>query len=387
MKDSIYLDNGTLARPSEKTISAMLPFFTDLWGTPSAPHQKGQELYPALKTSYQSIYDLIGAKEQDTILFTSSGAEAINHVIYSTYHDITLETGKNQFITSSMEEAPILLGTRRLEHMHCVAKTVQPDKYGIITPAAIADMISPRTALVSLSWANGLTGVIQPVADIAALCHQRGILLHLDATHILGKLFYDMDDIGADFITFNGEQLHAPKGTGGLYIRVGTKCSPFIIGGNEQGGMRAGSVNMPLLVGMGHAARESIDGRDYVCTEIARLRDKLERGIESAVHGAKPFFTHQERLPHCTTVAFPGISNEALLFLLNRKGLFANIGGGSFQQIGLLLHNCGIDEATAHSAISFSLSRYTTEDEIDRAIAIIADAAGQLRKISKGWIS
>jgi len=364
----------------------MMPFFSDLWGTPSAPHQKGQELYPALKAGYQSLYTLVGAKEEDTILFTSSGAEAVNHVINSVYHEFTLETGKNQFITTAMEEAAILLGTRRLEHMHCVSKTVQPDENGIITPAAIAAMISPRTALVSLSWANGLTGVIQPVADIAALCHQRGILLHLDATHILGKLFYEIDDIGADFISFNGDQLHAPKGTGALYIRSGTRCSPFIVGGSEQGGLRAGSVNMPCLVGFGCAAKEALETRDYLCTEVARLRDKLERGVEAAVEGSFPFFRKQERLPHCTTIAFPGVANEALLYLMNRKGLYANIGGGSFQQIGLLLHACGVDETLAHSAVSFSLSRYTTDDEIDRAIPIISEAAAQLRKISKGWI-
>lgn len=386
MKSGIYFDNSTIARPSEKTVSAMLPFLTDLWGSPTAPHQKGQELYPALKESYRSLYQLLDAKENDTVLFTSSGAEAVNHVIYSTYHDVTLTAGKNQFILSSLEEAPLTFATGRLEQQHCIVKTVKPNKNGLITAQAVADAISPRTAIVSLSWANGLTGVIQPVADIAAICRQRGILFHLDATHILGKLFYELKEIAPDFITFNGDQLHAPKGTGGLYIREGLRCSPFIVGGSEQGGLRAGSLNMPSLAALGFAAKEALDGRDYLCTEIARLRDLLERKLEEAIPGAMPFFRQQERLPHCTTMAFPGVANESLLYMLDRKGLYASIGGGSFQQVAILLTACGVEETLAHSAVSFSLSRYTTDDEIDRAVHIISEAVQHLRHISHQWI-
>ncbi len=385
MRSDIYLDNSTIARPSDKAVSAMMPFLTTLWGSPSAPHQKGQELYPSMKESYQALYALLGATDEDSVIFTSSGAEAINHVIYSVYHDVSLATGKNQFLTSSIEEASLTFATNRLEQLHCTVKAVKPNDNGLITAAAVADMISPRTVLLSLSWANGLTGVIQPVAEIAELCRKRGILLHLDATHILGKLFYDLKEISPDFITCNGDQLHAPKGTGLLYIKAGVRCSPFIVGGNEQGGMRAGSLNMPALAALGQAAKEAIDARDLLCTEVARLRDRLEREVEAMVPGAFPFFRQQERLPHCTTIAFPGIANEALLFLLNRKGIFASIGGGSFQQVGLLLAACGIDETLAYSAVSFSLSRYTTDEEIDQAVKGITQAVEHLRHISKGW--
>lgn len=383
MSSFIYLDNSTLARPSEKTISRMIPFLTNLWGTPSAPHQKGQELFPILKESYQALYRLLGAKQEDLILFTSSGAEAVNHVITSVHRDVTLTTGKNQFITTSIEEAPAILSMGRLEQYHCVIKIAQSNKEGIITPESIADLISPRTALVSMSWANGMTGVIQPIAQIAEICKQRGVLFHLDATHILGKLFFTLEEIGPDFISFNGDQLHAPKGTGALYIRAGVKCSPFIIGGSDQGSFRAGSLNVPALVALGNAADEAIEARDLICTEVARLRRRLEYGIEREVPGAFPRFSEQERIPNCTTIAFPGIINEALLFLLNRKGVYASMGGGNFQQIGLLLMASGIEEMIAHSALSFSLSRYTTEDEIDRAVAIIGECAKQLQMIAR----
>jgi cysteine desulfurase len=295
---------------------------------------------------------------------------------------VTLATGKNQFITSNLDEAPAILATSRLEQLGCIEKLVETNSQGFITAAAIADALSPRTALVSLSWANGLTGVIQPLTEIAALCQERGILLHLEASHVLGKLFFELEDVGADFITFNGDQLHGPRGTGGLYIKQGVKCSPFIIGGADQANLRAGSLNVAGLVGLATAAIEALDSRDFVCTEIARLRDKLENGILKEIPQAIIFFKDQDRLPHCTTIGFPGVSNEALLFHLNRKGLCASIGGGTFQQVALLLTACGFKEELAYNAVAFSLSRYTSEEEIDRAVVVIVESVKSLLRIA-----
>lgn len=383
MTSLIYLDNSTTSRPSEKAISAMMPFLTTYWGIPSTPHQKGQELYPFLTDYYKSLYAFIGAKEGDQVIMTSSGAEAVNHVIFSAYRDITLSTGKNQFLTSKNDEASSIMAIGRLEPFGCSGKMIDVNRQGIVTAKALADSLSPRTALVSLSWANGLTGVIQPLAEIADLCHQRGIRLHLDATHVLGKLFYELEDIGADYLTFNGDQLHAPKGSGVLYVKEGISCSPFIFGSVDQGGMRAGGVNMPMLAGLVTAAKEALDSRDLLCTEIARLRNWLEQGILKGFPQAQVCFKDQERLPHCTTIIFPGIANEALLFALNRRGVCASIGGGNFQQLAFLLAASGIEENLAHSAISFSLSRYTTEDEIDRAVSIVVDSAQTLARFSE----
>lgn len=390
MTTGIYLDNQTTTRPSGKAIAKMLPFLTEYWGTPSAPHQIGQQVFPAITEALKLIYTLIGAKESDDFVFTSSGAEAINQTIMSAYFDITRQTGKNQFITSNIDEAPSIMSIGRLEQLDCVGKMVKANSKGQITAEIVADAISPRTALVSLSWANGLTGVINPVSEIGTLCQERGIKFHLDATHVLGKLFYDLDDIGAHFITFNGDHLHAPKGTGGLYIKAGTKCSPYILGGFEQAGHRAGSFNVPGLVALGEAASETIDCRDLLGTEVARLRNKLEKGIMDTVPDAITLFRDQERIPNCSAMAFPGVPNEALLYALNRKGVYASIGGGCFQQIGLVLMASGIDEILAHTAISFGLSRETTEEEIDNTIQIVADCVKKLRKgseklVGKKW--
>jgi cysteine desulfurase len=384
MVHGIYLDNSMATRPSDKAVARMLPFFTQNWGSPSSPHLMGQELFPSIEESLKSIYALLGASEQDDFVFTSSNAEAVNQVFLSSFMDVTRSTGKNQFITSHIEEAPAIMSLRRLQdQMNCVGKFVNPDHQGKITAEIIAEAITPRTALISLSWANGLTGVVNPIADIAKVCDERGILLHVEASHILGKLFYELDEIKPAFITFEGSLLHAPAGSGGLYIRAGHHFSSFIVGGLEQAGKRAGSFSVASLAALGQAAVEALESRDFLCTEISRLRNKLEEGILNAFPDATIFFRDQERLPHCTTIGFPGIVNEALLFGLNRRNVFASIGGGSFQQIGLILKASGISDELSQTAINFSLSRYTTEDEIDRAIEIIGEVAQRLSKNSK----
>lgn len=382
MPRGIYLDNSMTTRPSMTAISSMMPFFSDKWGVPTAPHRGAEELQAALAESYQAVYTLIGGREIDDFVFTSSAAEAINQVILSTYLDVSLMTGKNQFITSHIDEAPSIMGIGRLEKFDCVGKMAFPNKKGLITADILAELITPRTALISLSWANGLTGVINPIDEIVSLCQERGILLHLDITHALGKLEFDFAAAGVSFVTFSGEHIHAPKGTGGLLVRAGLKCSPLIAGGVEQGGLRAGSYSIPDFIALGQAAKEAMDARVLMCTEVARLRDKLEKGILANYPAAVAFYADQERLPHCMTMAFPGIANEAMIFALNRKSVFACMGGGSFQQIALVLTAAGVPATLAECALNFSLSRETTDEDIERAIEIITSTAKNLRKLS-----
>lgn len=382
MTAQIYLDNGTTTAPSEGAIGAMMPYWTTYWGVPSAPHRKGQELYPFLSKYYRSLYEFLGADKEDRLVFTSSGAEAINHAIFSAYRDITLPTGKNHFLSGGLDEASSILAGSSLEGAGCVARTVEVNAEGIVTVEALADRLTSRTALFSLSWANGLTGVIQPLREIADLCKERGVRFHLDASHVVGKLYFDPEETGADYITFDGDRLHAPKGTGILYVKKGISCSPFIFGSADQAGMRAGNLNVPLLAALACAVEEAAANRDFMCTEVARLRNRLESGVLLKYPEARVCFGDRDRLPHCSTILFPGIANEAMLFALNRRSLYASIGGGSFQQLGLMLASTGMDSVSAHSAVAFTLSRYTKESEIDRAIDIIAESAGSLARLS-----
>ena len=343
---------------------------------------KGQQLQHALEGSFRSLYQFIGASLDDTIVFTSSGAEAVNQVIQSVYENITLNSGKNHFLTSSLDEAPSILSINKLESLGCVSKMIPASPNCHVTPEALIDSLHLARRLFPSLGQMPLTGVIQPVEEIAKICRQRGILFHLDATQILGKLYFELSDLKADFITFNGSQFHAPKGTGGLYVRNGVKLSPLIIGGSEQAGKRAGEVNIPGLVGLASAAQEALQSRDYLGTEIARLRDKLEQGVIAGYPEAELLFNNENRLPHTTAIAFPGIVNEAFLFALNRKGVCATIGGNTFQQLSLSLMGCQIGKLIAQSALSFSLFRYTGEEEINQAIALIVETAQMLSKIS-----
>lgn len=383
MMEHIYLDNHSTTQPSKEVLEAMQPFLTERWGMPSQPHTKGHELHADIKRSYESIYSSLELQDADRFVLTSSGTEAINHVIFSVFHDVTRETGKNHFLTTNIDEAPSVVAMGRLEQLGCTTNMVGAAADGSISVEAVADEITPRTVLLSLAWANGLTGVVNPIADIVELCHSRGILVHVDATHVIGKLFVDLDDMGADFVSFSSKQLHGPRGVGGLIIRGENRLSPFIFGGTEQAGLRAGSLNVPGLVGLAQALQDCQDKVDTMSLEVARLRDKLETGILERLPESQVFFTDSERLPNCSSVAFPGIANDALLFSLWQQNLCACFGGGKFQRIALILGASGIDPVMANTALSFALSRYTTEDEIDRAISIIAKEATRLRKMSE----
>lgn len=383
MSPMIYLDNATAAKPSEASISAMMPFLTKYWGTPVAPHQKGQELFSSLEEAYRSIYHLLRGSEKGTFIFTSSGTESVNHVINAVYNDISVPTGKNHFVAPAIENAPIIMTIENLERQGGIGKTIQVNGEGLVTIDTLADAITPRTALVSMSWVNGLTGVLQPVAEISDVCKERGILLHLDVTHALGKIYFEFEDLGADILTFNGSQIHAPQGTGGIYLREGLQLSPFIVGGLEQAGCRAGNMNVAALVGLGAAAKEASEAQDYLCTEVARLRHKLEKGILAGCPGATVLFENLERVPHISTIAFNGITSELLSYTMNRKGLCLNIGGGEYQQIAYLLKTMGISENNANCAVSFALSRETTDEEIDKAIEMITQAVEKLSKVSE----
>jgi cysteine desulfurase len=313
---------------------------------------------------------------------TSSGAEAINHAILSTYQDVSLTEGRNHFITASTEDAPFLMSFNRLTAFGAATTFLKPDIHGIISAKAIIEAITPRTAMIALSWSNGLTGVIQPIHEIAEICKLRGIRLLVDGTHVLGKLFFSLKEHSIDFLSFNGDQLHAPKGIGGLYIRNGIKLSPFITGGMEQAGLRAGTLNLPAVVGLGEAAKLLLEARDYFCTEVARLQMELENEIKKRIPEIKTLFEYEEKVPGVLTISFPGIINEALLFALNQKNVFASIGGGSQQLLSYYLKTCGFDQRTADSALSFTLSRETKEDEIEFAAKELEATVKKLRKTS-----
>jgi cysteine desulfurase len=374
MASRAYLDHHTVTRPVPSSVEAMIPFFTDHWGSTLAPHQMGGELLAALHQGTESILKTLGAKKEDRFYFFSSQADAITHLYYSHYFESIRQTGKNHIVTTNIEEAPALISLKRLEELGCSGKILSVNGQGQITKEILEEALRPRTSLVSLCWANGLTGVVHPVADLAETCKAKGVCLHVDASYTIGKHYFRFEDLNIDYLTFDGSLLHAPKGTAGLLVKEKAVFSYPL----------AAMMGFPVggIAALAAALEENDQMFDYLCLETVRLRDKLEKGIQEGFPGARILFRDAERLPNCTAIAFPGVSSDALLFLLNRKGVYASVGGGHCQKLSHVLVACGVDEALAQCALSFSLSFETKEEEIDYAIMAVVESARKLQGLS-----
>lgn len=336
----------------------------------------------ALREAYLALYTFVGAKKEDHFIFTSSGAEAVNHAVLATYLDVTRKTGKNHFLCGALDEAPAIMAMSRLQELGSVFQMVPACDSGYITQKKLIEMITPRTAMLSLSWGNGLTGVIQPLAALVEVCQERGVLLHIDATHVLGKGEFTLEGSGADLMTFGGPC----GGMGGIFIRSGMEISPLILGGREQGNMRGGPLCVSALLECAQWAKEEQAHTDHYGIEIARLRSLFEERI-CAQTSARVLFSEQVRLPHITSFLFPGISTDLHLYTLTQKGVWATSGGNHLQHLVHILKGCGIGEPECHTGLSFGFSAQTTEEEIEKGAEIIVHTVGQLQKYSKHLIN
>jgi cysteine desulfurase len=374
MISKAYLDHHTATRPLSSSIEAMLPFLRDNWGSTTAQHQMGQELFPVLNRSLEAILEVLGAKEEDRFYFFSSSGEAIGQLYQSHYFDHIRHTGKNHIVTTNIEEAPVLMSLKRLEELGCGGKILPVNAQGQLTKEVLDGALRPRTSLVSISWANGLTGVVHPLADLAEACHAKDVRLHVDASYVIGKTYFRFEDLNIDFLTFDGSLLHAPKGTAGLLVKEKTVFFHPM----------ASMMGMPVgqIAALAKALEEGRQMFDHLCLETARFRDQLEKGVQEGFPDAVVLFQKAERLPNCCTIAFPGVIGDALLFLLNRKGVYASLGGGHCQKLSHILVACGFDETLSQCALSFSLSFETKEEEIDYAIKTIVECAHKLRELS-----
>lgn len=374
MTESCYLDHHSASCPHVRAVEQMASFFQMHWGAMHAPHKRGQEVHALYQSALSVLLDHLGANDADHFHFCHSGAEAINAVLHSHYFDFIRETGKNHILTTNIEEAAVLSSLKRLEKLGCKEKVVSVNARCQITKEILIEHLGERTSLFSLSWANGLTGVIHPIADLIEACHERGVRIHVDVSTVLGKLFFRFSDLPVDYITFEGQLIHAPQGTGGLLVKSGVHFSPLITGAN--------TIFAPGVAALSVAFQENERYFDHLNLETVRLRDKFEHAISSQILNAVVFFQHVERLPNCCAIAFPGVHAEALLYLLNRRGVYATLGGGQCQTLAHVLIATGIDPLLAQCALSFSLSYETTEAEIDYAIYTVIECVNQLKRAS-----
>ena len=365
----IYLDHHSATKPSMSAIERMLVFFKSDWGNPLAPHFMGQQVVASIQKNTKRFADLLGLSSQDRIFCFNNRLEALSQLAFSHYRNTVYQTGKNQIITTNTEDIGSLQIWRQLEEIGCICTQVAVNQQGQITQEILKEAFFPKVSLLSLSWANSLTGVIHPLADLAELCKAKGIILHVDASSILGKAYLCLRDLPIDFLSLEGSLIHAPQGTSIMVVKNNAAFSCV----QQQ--------SPAALASLVAAVEENVALFESTCLETARLRDVFEEKICRQVD-AKVLFSHVERLPNCSVIAFPMVHAEALLYLLNRKGVFASIGGGQHQILFQTLINCHIAPEVAHSAMSFSFSYETTEEQIEAAVCIIVDSVKQLKKMT-----
>lgn len=367
-----YLDNHSAAKPCSSALERMRAYLESEWGASFAPHQKGIEQAHALDGRVQALYDFAGAEPEDRFFFASSGADAIRQLLDLIYLEVSRRQGKSRFVASSLEDAPLLQGLKRLEEMGCYADIVPAGKDGRIDLKRLEEAIDPRTALVSVSQAQGLTGVLQPVGEIARICREKGVLFHLEATYAAGKQPLEM--IG-DYLTFAGDRMHGLKSSGALFAKASAPFAAPVLGG---------SVDVPSLTALSAAAQQAQLSMEVLGLETARLRSRFEEGVLEAIPQAEILFADSLRLPNVSLISFPGVHQEALLYTLHRKKVYAAIGGVYHQHLQRLLLSSGCSEREAFGAVSFALSRQTTEEEIDYAIGAIGESVRFLQSLSGG---
>lgn len=381
----IYLDNNATTACDPAVVDAMLPFFTEQFGNPSSMHSFGNKVAHALKEARGRVQALLGAEHESEIVFTSCGTESDSTAILSA---LKAQSGRNQIITTAVEHPAILTLCDYLEKEGVVVHRLGVDKKGRLDLDEYRSLLSPRTAIVSVMWANNETGTIFPVETMAEMARSVGAMFHTDAVQAVGKIAIDLKSTKIDMLSLSGHKLHAPKGVGVLYLRRNTRFRPLLRGGHQERGRRSGTENSASIVGLGVAAKQALGHMAYENTEVKRLRDRLEAGILPRVPRSFVTGDPANRLPNTANIAFEFVEGEAILMLLNRQGIAASSGSactsGSLEP-SHVMRAMGIPYTAAHGTIRFSLSRYTTEAEIDRVIEAVPPIIAQLRKLSPYW--
>lgn len=378
----IQLDNNATTRPTPEVVEAVARALTDTWHNPSSVHRAGQAARQAVELARQQVAELLNASARE-VTFTSGGTESINLAVRGALGS----TGKRVIVTTRVEHSAVRDLVEDLERRaECEVRWAPLLEHGIVDADALDELITPDVALVSVQWANNETGAIQPVERIARLCEAKNVLFHTDSTQWVGKMPTDVTGAPFDLLTCSAHKMHGPKGVGVLWARRGVRLRPVQPGAHELA-RRAGTENVPGIVGMGVSAQqakvwlEDPDAR----ARIGALRDRLEGGILERVPDAVVNGREVERLWNTTSVGFPSMEGEALLLLLSERGLCASAGAacssGSLEPSPVLLA-MGVPERVAHGSIRLSLGRETTGSEIDDAVGIIVSAVERLRMTS-----
>lgn len=380
----IYLDNNATTQVAEEVLDAMLPYFREYYGNPSSMHTFGGQVGQKIRTAREQVAALIGALPEE-IIFTSCGTESDNSAIRSA---LATQPDKKHIITSRVEHPAVRALCAHLATQGYRITELPVDKNGVLDLENLEKSMTPDTAVVSLMWGNNETGVIFPVEEAAAMSHEKGILFHTDAVQAAGKIPLNLKKNVIDMLSISGHKLHAPKGVGVLYIRRGTKYSPFLIGGHQEKERRGGTENAPGIIGLGKACELAAKNMQQENTNVKKLRDKLENQLLKRIPQSRVNGDTGNRLPNTTNISFEYVEGEAILLLMNELGICASSGSactsGSLQP-SHVLRAMGVPFTMAHGSVRFSLSIYNTEKEIDFVIEKMPPIIERLRGMSPFW--
>ncbi|HBU58938.1 MAG TPA: cysteine desulfurase NifS [Verrucomicrobiales bacterium] len=373
-----YLDNNATTRVAPEVVEAMLPFLTEQWGNPSSAYSFGKTVGKAVAEAREKVASLINANPRE-IIFTSCGTESNNAAINSA---LTSQPGKRHLITTAIEHSANIKFGESLEKRGCEVTWIPVDRAGQLDVHEIHEAIREDTAVVSVMTANNETGVIYPVEEIAAICRSKGVLFHTDAVQTPGKLKLDVKSMEADYLSLSAHKLHAPKGIGILYVRKGVSFQPYVMGGEQEQGRRGGTENVASMVAFGKAAEIAMASLDKDLGRIKALRDRMEEGIFNTIEGVSRNGAKEPRLANTSNLSFANCEAGAILLLLDREGICAS--NGSACTTGSLapshvLTAMGLTPELAMGAVRLSLSKYSTDEEIDHLLEKLPGIIAKLR--------
>jgi cysteine desulfurase len=380
----VYLDNNATTQVAPEVLEAMLPYFHELYGNPSSMHSFGGQVMKEVRKARERVAVLLGASA-DEIIFTSCGSESDNAAIRSA---LASYPDKRHIVTSRVEHPAVRALCAHLATQGYRVTELPVDAEGRLDMEQYRRALTPDTAIVSLMWANNETGVIFPIEKAAETARERGILFHTDAVQSVGKIPIDLSKLRIDMLSLSGHKLHAPKGIGVLYLRKGTKFSPFLIGGHQERGRRGGTEATPSIIGMGVAAELAHKNMDRENTFVKGLRNRLENTILKNVPSTKVNGDRANRLPNTTNISFEFVEGEGILLMMDEFGICASSGSactsGSLQP-SHVLRAMGVPFTMAHGSIRFSLSVYNTVEEIDFVTEKLPPIIETLRSMSPYW--
>ncbi|MBN2163761.1 MAG: cysteine desulfurase NifS [Pontiellaceae bacterium] len=383
MNKSVYVDNNATTAVAPEVTESMLPFFNEHWGNPSSMHAFGGNIKKHVDEAREKVAALIGAEHPSEIIFTSCGSESDNMAVRGT---VDAMGGHPHIITTRVEHAAILGPCHHLEDRGYRLTTLEVDAMGNLDMDRVcAASSSGKKTVASVMWANNETGVIFPISEIAGLIKEGGGVFHTDAVQIAGKMPINVKSLPVDLLSISGHKLHAPKGIGALYIRRGTKITPHIMGGHQERGRRAGTENVPYIVGLGRACELAMERMAADAEHERRLRDRLETGILASCKGARVNGDVLNRLPNTTNISFEYVEGEAILLMLDDVGICASTGSacasGSLEP-SHVLRAMDVPRSMVHGSIRFSFCRYNTEEDVDYVLEKLPPIIKRLRELS-----